>query len=365
MDGGGIRGVLSLEVLSALEAELRIEHNKPDLVLSDYFDYFAGTSTGAMIAAGLALGWPVERLMRIYTDRGPDMFERLPLHKRVRTLLGYRFPSAKLAASMRDEYGADTYFGDAEFKSLLLLVMHNANTDSAWPLSNNPLAKYNAASREDCNLHLPLWEVVRASTAAPLVYPPEPVTLGGRDFVFVDGAITPYNNPAFQLYTQATLPEYRLSWPTGVDKMLVVSVGTGMTLNVQPTLRARDMHALYTLKTLPGTLLGGAVQHQDLSCRTIGHCVHGAPLDREIGNLSEGAEVEDRKFTYARYNATLTIEGLEKLGLSHLTGRKTLAVLRKVAGMTYINELREVGRAVGREVSLDTFSNFQGVSTPT
>ena len=79
----------------------------------------------------------------------------------------------------------------------------------------------------------------------------------------------------------------------------------------------------------------------------------------------EDAEVEDRKFTYARYNATLTIEGLEKLGLSHLTGRKTLAVLRKVAGMTYINELREVGRAVGREVSLDTFSNFQGVSTPT
>jgi len=52
-DGGGIRGIISIEVLAQIEAELRALSGKPDLVLADYFDYVAGTSTGAIIATGL------------------------------------------------------------------------------------------------------------------------------------------------------------------------------------------------------------------------------------------------------------------------------------------------------------------------
>ncbi len=59
LDGGGIRGVLSLEILAGIEDMLRKDNDNPDLVLSDYFDYFGGTSTGAMIATALGLGWPV------------------------------------------------------------------------------------------------------------------------------------------------------------------------------------------------------------------------------------------------------------------------------------------------------------------
>ena len=80
-----------------------------------------------------------------------------------------------------------------------MMVMRNATTDSPWPLSNNPKAKYNDAARADCNLKLPLWQLVRASTAAPTYFPPEVVRVG-RDFIFVDGAVTMYNNPAFQLF---------------------------------------------------------------------------------------------------------------------------------------------------------------------
>ncbi len=361
LDGGGIRGVLTLEVLSEFEAMLRKEYNDTTLVLGNYFDYIAGTSTGAMIAAGLALGWPVERIMGIYINRGPDMFETLPLHKRVATLFGHKYSSAKLAQSMREEYGVDTDFGDARFETLLLAVMHNSNTDSPWPLSNNPMAKYNSADRPDCNLRLPLWEVVRASTAAPLAYPPEPVVVGGREFVFVDGAVTPFNNPAFQLYLQATTPEYRLEWPTGTDRMLLVSVGTGLTPNVKPNLTARQMNALHSVRTLAGTLMGGAVLQQDMACRMIGHTIHGSVIDREIGDLSAGADPGERKFSYARYNAMLTIEGLEKLGLGHLTGRRTLAGIRSGVGLEHVEALREIGRAIGQEVSAETFSGFVGV----
>src|SRR5687768_12266028 len=97
-------------------------------------------------------------------------------------------------------------------------------TDSPWPVSNNPLAKYNQKYREDgsrprddCNLDLPLWQLVRASTAAPVFFPPEVVKLGKREFVFVDGGITMYNNPTFQAFLMATVEPYKMGWPAGED----------------------------------------------------------------------------------------------------------------------------------------------------
>jgi uncharacterized protein len=72
----------------------------------------------------------------------------------------------------------------------VLMVLRNATTDSPWPLSNNPRAKYNQEDRADNNLLLPLWQLVRASTAAPVYFPPELIQVGDHDFVFVDGGLT-------------------------------------------------------------------------------------------------------------------------------------------------------------------------------
>jgi predicted acylesterase/phospholipase RssA len=60
IDGGGIRGVLSLEVLQKIESLLKEQSGNPQFVLADYFDYIAGTSTGGIIAAGLSIGMPVQ-----------------------------------------------------------------------------------------------------------------------------------------------------------------------------------------------------------------------------------------------------------------------------------------------------------------
>jgi uncharacterized protein len=54
LDGGGIRGILTLEYLSAIEGMLKKRSSRDDFLLCDYFDLIGGTSTGSIIAAGLA-----------------------------------------------------------------------------------------------------------------------------------------------------------------------------------------------------------------------------------------------------------------------------------------------------------------------
>ena len=86
-------------------------------------------------------------------------------------------------------------------------------------------------SRKDCNLQIPQWKIVRASTAAPVYFPPEVIEWDASDpsksFVFVDGGTTAYNCPAFLMARMVTEPAYRLGWPRGEGKLLVVSIGTG------------------------------------------------------------------------------------------------------------------------------------------
>jgi len=66
IDGGGIRGVLSLEVLQKVESLLRRQSGRADFVLADYFDYIAGTSTGGIVA-----GWATSVLHHSRWSRAP------------------------------------------------------------------------------------------------------------------------------------------------------------------------------------------------------------------------------------------------------------------------------------------------------
>jgi len=61
LDGGGIRGVTSLEILLKIEQDLATATGQgSSFRLGDFFDYIGGTSTGAIIAAGLAVGKSVQ-----------------------------------------------------------------------------------------------------------------------------------------------------------------------------------------------------------------------------------------------------------------------------------------------------------------
>ena len=280
LDGGGIRGVLTLEVLVRIEKLLADATGKGKAFrLCNFFDYIGGTSTGAIIAAGLARGMSAPDLLVFYAKTGSAMFDKQSLLKRWKAL----YKSDPLKKQLQEVFGAQTTLETDHLECLLLAVTRNRSTDSPWPISSNPLAKYNETSRPDCNLKIPLWQIVRASTAAPVFFPPEVIEWDPNDesksFVFVDGGVTPYNNPAFLLYRMATQPGYRLNWSPGENKLLVISVGTGGAPVVDEDVEDPNQGLLGNVAGLPSALMYGAMVDQDTNCRVVGRCVHGAVLD--------------------------------------------------------------------------------------
>ncbi len=245
IDGGGVRGVVALEVLARVEQVLRDESGDPDLVLGDWFDYVGGTSTGAIIAAGVAIGLPVSRIQQLYRENMRAIFTRAGLFELVRA----RYDEEGIETVLRREFGEHRTLGSDDLRCLLLLGLRNSSTGSPWPVSSNPAGRYNQGPRS--NLDLPLWQLVRASSAAPTFFVPEEVEVGGHTFVFSDGAVTTLNNPALQLALMATLPAYHLGWPTGRDELLLVSVGTGTTEQARTDLRATTSRCSATRPPCP------------------------------------------------------------------------------------------------------------------
>ncbi|MDJ0617577.1 MAG: patatin-like phospholipase family protein [Calothrix sp. MO_192.B10] len=354
LDGGGIRGMISLEVLAEIEATLRKALGADEkFVLADYFDYVAGTSTGAIIATAISKGMSVAEIKKFYQDSGKSMFDKAFILTQIRR---YKYGDENLSAELKKAFGEDTTFGSEDLKTLLMLVMRNATKDSPWPVSNNPYAKFNDPERPDSNLNLPLWQLVRASTAAPTFFPPEQVQLGDQKFIFVDGAITPYNNPAFQLFLMATLEPYQLNWPTGEDKMLLVSVGTGTTPNINPDLDAFKMHKLYNAEKIPAALMLSSQKEQDLLCRIFGKCLSGDAINSEVGDLiGTNGPLESKLFTYLRYDVELTRKGLDQLGELEDINEKHV---EKMDSVEHMDELRRIGKQLAKKVKLEHFSNF-------
>jgi patatin-like phospholipase/acyl hydrolase len=315
LDGGGIRGVFSLQILARIEACLRTKTGNPQLVLSEYFDYMAGTSTGAIIATCLAWGMSVDEIQRLYTNRAIEMFHAAPVYRR----FWNKFEADAIINMFKVLFSEDgegkvpSLLGTKKLRTLLAVVMRNHSTGSPWPISNNPAAEFNDPASPECNLKLPLWQLVRASTAAPVYFPPETIQLGRRKQVFVDGGITPYNNPALLLFLMASLPTYKLGWETGVDKMLLVSIGTGRVETGIGSRAAKRMNMLFHARSIPDALMEAINQEQDLICRTIGFCKVGEPIDSEIGDLRDlpAEEMSRRKFSYLRYDHAYTPEDYE------------------------------------------------------
>ena len=365
-DGGGVLGVMSIEILARLEAELRRAHGGGEgYVLADFFDLVCGTSNGAILAACIAAGFSMGEIRAFYVASAPHMFDpasltnRLrykyadePLARRLQTLFDQRVLSAGEAGPVR--------LGDPRLRCLLMMVLYNYNTDSAWPVTNNPLAKFNDRARDDTNLELPLWQLVRASAASPGYFPPEEVMLGRERpyrYVFVDGAITSYNNPAFLAFQMATAPAYRVNWPTGLDKLLLVSVGRIPCQDRNLLLQRQDLNLWHFAQRVPLAVINAATCSWDMACRTVGHCVFGPVLDEEVGTMahSESAGSTGQCFSYVRYAPDTAQTHLDELGLSHLLS----ADYRVMDAVHRIPQLLEIGAAyAARNVRLEHVHDF-------
>lgn len=75
IDGGGMRGLYTSILLETLEKQFAKNRGLETLDIGKAFDLIVGTSTGAFIAIGLALGVPIREVTRLYRDFGPKVFQ--------------------------------------------------------------------------------------------------------------------------------------------------------------------------------------------------------------------------------------------------------------------------------------------------
>ena len=105
------------------------------------------------------------------------MFTPAKLWTRLRSGLSHKYDHRPLADMLKQEFTDKTILelqnsGELPTDKHLMIVLRNAQNDTTWPLSTNPDDRYNAVDRPNCNRKIPLWQLVRASTAAPFFLRP-------------------------------------------------------------------------------------------------------------------------------------------------------------------------------------------------
>jgi predicted acylesterase/phospholipase RssA len=320
LDGGGLRGIVTLSFLAEIESMLKERHGGTAAFrLSHYFDLIAGTSTGAIIAAALARGMTVAEITEKYLTLGRTVFQKSFFRQGIFRAL---YDEAGLIAELKKVFGEHTTLGDASITTGLLIVTKRLDTGSPWPITNNPRAKYyqlRPGSDVIANAEYPLWQVVRASTAAPRYFEPEYIDISrgvtGEKAVrgeFVDGGVSPFNNPALQAFMYATLEGYRVGWPTGAEKLLLVSLGTGSRdPSVSPSRMAAEnaVKALVSLMDDCSTFMETVLQWMSTSSTA-------RVIDRELGDLRHDLLATAPLVTYLRYNVELSKAALTSLNMT-------------------------------------------------
>jgi predicted acylesterase/phospholipase RssA len=357
LDGGGLRGMLTLQVLRRIEGLLQERFADPALCLGDYFDLIAGTSTGAIIAAGLSLGMSVDEIEEHYRALGNKVFMRSFWR---RGLLQDAYDASAVAEALRGVFG-DRTLASPDFRTGLMVVAKRLDTGSTWVLTNHPEARYFKANPARPatlpNGEYPLWQVVRASTAAPTFFAPEKIRIHssaepGREDVegfFVDGGCSPHNNPALQALMTATMEGYRFNWPTGPDKLLVVSVGTGKANPAVDTrsrfaglAAAQGVLALKNLMEDCSDLVETMLQWLSSPSAT------AREIDREMGQCGPAFGGEGL-LTYHRYNALCTPAWVEQ-ALGREMAAKDLDDLQEMDRPENLDALRDLGKDVAEQV---------------
>lgn len=223
IDGGGIRGLYPATILSEIEAKLS-DKLGPEAKLHEYFDLICGTSTGGIIAIGLALGMSASELKSLYYDRGGDIFSKK------RNLLGQIFNPAYnselLKEILKNEFAKYSKTGDTRLghaKTRLCIPIFNAEHSVSQVLKT--------AHHENLftDFQIPAYQAALATSAAPTYFKPSELnythTLNNELIVRrnnIDGGVF-CNNPALVGINEAIhLHGARL------DQIKLLSIGTGV-----------------------------------------------------------------------------------------------------------------------------------------
>jgi patatin-like phospholipase/acyl hydrolase len=222
IDGGGIRGIIPAKVLA--ELEIQINQSDPEKKLYEYFDLICGTSTGAILAIGIALGIPAKDLVNFYKEHANAIFPRWYLFtKQAKALISPIYSNKQLEKLLKNIYstannGKLPLLGD--LKTKVCIPSFNGNTGEI----NIFKTKHHKDYTEDYKL--PAHEVALASASAPVYFPPHSFKYenqygSGTRINMIDGGIFA-NNPSLIGLFEAT---EKLNVP--FENIEIISLGTG------------------------------------------------------------------------------------------------------------------------------------------
>jgi len=283
IDGGGARGILACGILKRVETLLKSRlpvDQRENFRLHHYFDLIGGTSTGSILAAGLAIGLSVDDLKKLYLNLCPKIFvpsaqgNRIPkfnaktlareLGRVLREVDGKGLP-LKLDGSPAK--GDPITLGSDALQTGFAVFAKRINTGGLWALTNNPKWRYydEASQKAYCkrmgvsyfaspdNKDFALSQLVQASAAAPTFFASVGIkadvaddgskgvavegvsNISPPDGIFVDGAVSGRNTPAMQMLFMLRHPAFGFEWETThrredgeiEEDLLMISVGTG------------------------------------------------------------------------------------------------------------------------------------------
>ncbi|AUT03470.1 patatin [Nostoc sp. CENA543] len=244
LDGGGIRGVITARILQEVERQIQAQKGQS---LWEYFDLIAGTSTGSILTAGIAVGKSSDYLVQMYVDRGQTIF---PRHCKERFQQFPDFIQPLLEAFAPPKYSHQglidvlkSALGDKriqEIKNKIILILAYDTLYRNTTFFTNCHPDVGLRWYDECHL----WQLCTASASAPTFFPPyklEPVNkkiFGDWVFPHIDGGVGA-NNPALaalslvlRLSQSAIAPEIKREYKlegVSLEDIAILSIGTGQS----------------------------------------------------------------------------------------------------------------------------------------
>ena len=309
VDGGGIKGIIPLACLVKLEA-------RKGQSCQQFFDMAAGTSTGAIIAAGLALGISARGLLSLYRNLATEAFRGLPFWQIILNLGNHRY-SNQFIADMLDTIGADR-----PLNSLPIDVMISAkNMDSG---QTNFFVQDKPGNAQLWG-ELSLKDAVLASIAAPTYFPAHSAVLNDKEYTWVDGGVSVSGNPCYQAAVEA-IHFSQDQYPAGSTRMY--SFGTGRSPHL---INPEQATALGWARWTLSELMDDASEWQS------------AVTHREYD--------ETGRIDFRRYQVDLAEDVIDRLDVSLPPGRSTDEI--KLDAVWAVEALEEIGRAFAELIDFD------------
>ena len=226
IDGGGIRGILPGIIITRIEEKLQKLTQDKNVRIADYFDLFAGTSTGGILSLSYLVADQNQRPLltaqdsvNLYLEKGDKIFE-VDMWQKLRSgagILDEKYHARVLETAL-----------DNNFETKMLSDLLKPCVISSYDVENAKPHFFKQHKSHNEIFNFKVKDVARATSAAPTYFEAARVKNGiGKSFALVDGGLFA-NNPAMVAYSEARSMTFKdkVDYPTAKD-MMIVSIGTG------------------------------------------------------------------------------------------------------------------------------------------